>query len=239
MRSCAWFAALLLSLPAAAHDLVTAEAAQGYLARQQQLGQAIAQGPQRERAAALLEMGRMLDEIRELFNRDIETHGKVQGLPSNFLMAELKARGNALEWSPQRNRFLANLAYYRDALRLQHDEATGADASFRLQQGWFWDSFTEDPLQPAGQSPAQLAEQIRIAEDYLGRHSRHAGREEATFILAIHYMQAALTAEKAKRGGYASKARGLSEELRSDHPDSLRTATLSALLERIENPSKP
>jgi hypothetical protein len=44
------------------------------------------------RAQASLQLGQTLDEIRELFNRDIEAHGKVQGLPSSVLMSELTAR---------------------------------------------------------------------------------------------------------------------------------------------------
>ena len=52
MKGGAWLAGLLLAVPAAAHDLVTAEAAQGYLARQQQLRQAASQGSGQARAAA-------------------------------------------------------------------------------------------------------------------------------------------------------------------------------------------
>jgi hypothetical protein len=232
MKAPGWLAGLLLAVPAAAHDLVTAESAQAYLATQARLRQAIAQGSG-QAAAASLELGRMLDGIRDLFNRDIEAHGKVQGLPSNFLMGELRARGDALAWSASRNRFTANLAYYREALRLPHDDATDAEASFRLLQGGFWDAFSEDPLRPDGQAAGQLEEQIRLGEDYLRRHPRHAGNEEARFIVAIHYMQAALAAKGGARAGYARKARGLAGDYRASHPDSLRTATLLALLERL------
>ncbi|HWA13027.1 MAG TPA: hypothetical protein VHA15_08035 [Burkholderiales bacterium] len=233
MKGGAWLAGLLLAVPAAAHDLVTAEAAQGYLARQQQLRQAASQGSGQARAAASVELGQMLDGIRDLFNRDIEAHGKVQGLPSNFLMGELRARGDALAWSASRNRFTANLAYYREALRLPHDEATHAEASFRLLQGGFWDAFSEDPLQPEGLAAGQIGEQIRLGEDYLRRHPHHSGNEEARFIVAIHYMQAALAASGGARAGYARKARALAGDYRASHPDSLRTATLLALLERL------
>jgi hypothetical protein len=191
-------------------------------------------GPAAQRAGAALELGSMLDEIRVLFNRDIEAHGQVQGLPSNFLMAELRRRGNALAWSPERNRFLANLGYYRETLKLEPEGMASAEASFRLLQGWFYDSFTDDPLAPAGQSSAQLAEQIRLGEQYLRRYPQHAGNEEATFILAVHYMQAALSAERQKRPSWSRKARDLSANYSAAHPDNLRTATLAALLERVE-----
>jgi hypothetical protein len=235
MRGVALVALALTALPTAAHDLITAESAQAYLARQERLDLVIdGKGPSSERAAALVEMGRLLDEIRDLFNRDIEAHGRVQGLPSNFLMNELRARGNGLEWSASRGYFSANLAYYREALGLDPGGATTAEASFRLLQGWFYDSFTQDPLAPAAQSPAQLAGQIRIAEDYLHRYPGHAGREEASFILAVHYMQAANSGPREKKSGYARKARDAAGVYQLSYPDSLRAATLTALLERID-----
>lgn len=237
MKALAGFILAAAVLQAAAHDLITAESAQGYLLRQEQLGKAIhGRDDPQLRASALVELGAMLDEIRELFNRDIEAHGKVQGLPSNFLMNELRVRESGLEWSAARNRFLANLRYYREALRLHPEPAIAADASFRLLQGWFYDSFTEDPLAPTHQTPVQLAGQIRIAERYLVRHPSHAGNEEAAFILAVHYMQAAVYGEREQRSGYAKKARALSAEYTAQHPDNLRVPTLNALLERIAAP---
>jgi hypothetical protein len=235
MRAAGALLLAFLALPAPAHDLITPESAQAYLARQERLAATLqGKAPAAERAGAALELGGMLDEIRVLFNRDIEAHGQVQGLPSNFLMAELRRRGNALAWSPARNRFLANLSYYHEALKLEPDGPTSAEASFRVLQGWFYDSFTDDPLAPTSQSPAQLAEQIRLGEQYLRRYPQHAGNEEATFILAVHYMQAALSAERRKRPAWSRKAKDLSAGYAAAHPENLRTATLAALLERIE-----
>ena len=232
----AWSVALVFAaLPAGAHDLVTADSAQAYLANQDRLDRIIdGTGTPSERAGALLEMGRLLDGIRDLFNRDVEAHGRVQGLPSNFLMNELRARGNGLDWSASRGRFSANLVYYREALSLHPAPAIAADASFRLLQGWFYDSFIDDPLAPVAQSPEQLAGQIRIAEDYLHRFPGHAGREEASFILAVHYMQAATAGARERKSGYARKARDAADEYRLSYPDSLRAATLTALLERVD-----
>ncbi len=234
MKALAGFMLAVAALQATAHDLITAESAQGYLVRQGQLGKAIqGKGDPQQRARALVALGTMLDEIRELFNRDIEAHGKVQGLPSNFLMNELRVRGSPLEWSAARNRFLANLRYYGEALELRPEPEIAADASFRLLQGWFYDSFTEDPLAPTAETPTQLARQIRLGERYLAQHPRHAGTEEATFILAVHYMQAAVSGEREQRSEYARKARALSAAYTARYPENMRAATLAALLERV------
>jgi hypothetical protein len=237
MRVAAALCLAVAAAPAPAHDLVTADAAQGYLARQALLGKTIAGGGGApERARALVEMGRMLDGIRELFNRDIEAHGEVQGLPSNFLLSELRMRGTGLEWSPSQGRFLANLRYYREALALDPGPAIAAEASFRLLQGGFYDSFTDDPLAPASRAPDPLAESIRLGETFLARYPQHAGREEATFILAVRYMQASLGTEREEARDHARKARALAAGYGRDYPGSLRTVTLDALLERIPLP---
>ena len=225
----------LLALPATAHDLITAESAQAYLARQSGLQAVIGSSePAPARAGAWLDLGRMLDEIRELLNRDLESHGKVQGLASNFLMAELSARGTPLAWSAQHGRFDANLKSYREALKLSNAPAIAGEATFRLLQGWFYDSFTIDPLEPATQTPAQLAEQIKLGETFRQKYPGHAGREEAGFILLIHYIQSARAAvQPQQRAAFAEKARALAANFLQTYPDSLRSAAIPPLLERL------
>ncbi len=235
MRTLAAFVLASLFANAAAHDLITAETAQGYLARQAALQTIIVSPePAPARAAAWLELGGMLDEIRGLLNRDLESHGRVQGLASSFLMAELRARGSPLAWSAQHGRFDANLMYYREALKLSNDPAIASEATFRLLQGWFYDSFTIDPLQPSAQTPAQLAEQVRLGEAFRQKYPGHTGREEAAFILVIHYIQSARAAEQPKqRQAFAQKARALGEEFLKTWPDSLRAAAIPPLLDRL------
>jgi hypothetical protein len=223
----------LLALPAVAHDLITADSAQAYLASADAHRQVIASNaPAARRAQANTELGKMLDEISALLNRDLEAHGRVQGLPSSFLMSELTVRGTPLAFSTPRNRFSANLQYYREALRLAPSGASTADAMFGLVKGHFYDSFTVDPLQPAGQSADELRAQISLAEDFLARYPQHEGREEASFILAIHLMQAARAAEKGgEREAFARRAQAAAEAFGRDYPESMRAAALPRLLE--------
>jgi hypothetical protein len=221
--------------PVSAHDLITAESAQTYLAAVAESQKTIAsKDPAAKRARAHLDLGKTLDEIRELLNRDLDAHGRVQGLPSNFLMSELKARGAELAYSPETNRFLANLQYYREALNLAPSGPAAADASFGLLQGYFYDSFTIDPLRPTSQTGAQLAGQIRLAEEFLGKYPRHAGGEEISFILAIHYVQAARATQRERdKAAFAQKARAMAGEFAKTYPESLRAAALPHLLEGL------
>ena len=221
--------------PSLAHDLITAESAQAWLAAVAESQKAIAsKEPAAKRARAHLELGKTLDEIRELLNLDLAAHGRVQGLPSSFLMSELKMRGAELAFSPETNRFLANLQHYRAALKLEPSGQIANDAAFQLLRGYFYDSFTGDPLQPGTQTRAQLAEQIRLGEGLLKAYPQHGGREETSFILAIHYMQAAHSGRDAQeRAAFANKARALTGEFIGSYPESMRAATLSHLLDRL------
>lgn len=224
-----------LFLDAAAHNLITAESAHTWLATVAGLQKTIASTePAARRARAHLDLGKTLDEIRELLNRDLAAHGRVQGLPSNFLMSELKARGTELAIAPETNRFLANLQHYRAALKLESSGPVAAESTFRLLQGYFYDSFAADPLQPVAQTRAQLAEQIRLGEWLLKMHPQSGEREEATFILAIHYLQAARSGRDAQQqAAFAGKARALAGEFLRSYPQSLRSATLSHLVEGL------
>lgn len=227
-----------LYLNANAHDSLSADAVQAYLARVTELQKALGPGNTGEaRAQASLQLGQTLDSIRETFNRDIEAHGKVQGLSSSLLINELIARGAPLAYSARANRYTANLSYYRDALRWTGSGPVAAAASFRMLKGYFYDSIGEDPLQPPSQSPAQLAEQIRLGEALRRDYPHDEQREETSFILAIHYMQAAcVTVDKGARSRALKSARELVAEFVKTYPDSLRATTLTALLDSASGP---
>ena len=233
------FAGMLLaclSAPALAHDLITGEAAERYLLQaDEQLEMLDARRSAAQRAQASYALGRMLDEIRDLLNRDLATHGRVQGLPTQRLVAELDARGLTLRVSPRLGRFPANLRYYREALRLSPEGPRAADAAFALLQGYFYDSFRDDPLQPLDRSWSELEEQIGVGERFLERAPQHPGREEGEFIVLVHYVRAARDApDAASRTRYARRAREAAERFEARYPDSMRAAALPVLLERLE-----
>ena len=227
-----------LSLDAGAHDLLSADIVQAYVLRVADLQKRLASGNASEaRAQTSLQLGQTLDEIRDLLNRDLEAHGRVQGLASSVLMSELTAHGTPLAYSVRANRFTANLPYYRDALQWAPSGPIAAEASFRLLKGYFYDSFGDDPLQPVLQSRAQLYEQIRLGEALRRDFPRHSQREETSFILAIHYMQAArMAVEAGERTRFLKDARELAAEFVKTYPDSLRATTLTALLDRVSAP---
>ena len=217
MRIAAAITVLACAAPLQAHDLITAEAAERYL---QDADKWLA-APRR--ADARYRLGAMLDEIRVLLNQDIATHGKVQGLPSHYVVEELARRGAPLRYSQVKRQFLFIDTYFAEAARL---DASHADARFRLLQGGFQDSFEQDPLVWHGDG---LAAQIALAEELLAHHPAHPRREETEFIAAVLYTRAARSGSP----GYAAKARRTIAAFESRYPGSLRAAAMPVLREAI------
>lgn len=225
-------ACLVASLPldAMAHDLISAASAQTYLAAVAEWQKTIAsKEPAARRALAHLDLGKTLDEIRELLNRDLAAHGKVQGLPSNYLLAELQRQGVPLAWSEKRRRFGANTQYFERSLALAPSGPHANDARLRLLLGRFYDSFESDPL-AAEESWPQLAGQIALAQGLAVRDLPGDAREEVQFIGAILHARASLRAPDAgARRSHGTQAREAIAAFEARYPDSLRNALMPIL----------
>jgi hypothetical protein len=220
---------------ALAHDLITIEAAERYLNQASaKLAVIKSHDTPVRRGEANVALGQMLDEIRDLLNRDIAMHGKVQGLPSNLLVNELKVRGTPLNFSAAQGRFLAHVDYYREALRLGLEDETACEAMFRWMRGYFYDSFEDDPLDPHNQTWEQLREQLAVGERFVKRCAGHAEMEEGKFILLVQYFQASRTApDAATRATYVARTRDAAVEFRTRYALSMRTAAVPVLMEKL------
>ncbi|HTO42899.1 MAG TPA: hypothetical protein VML56_02345, partial [Burkholderiales bacterium] len=86
-------AVLLWSAPLGqAHDLITGELAERYLAQiQSRLDVLHSEQPVPLRALAATQLGRTLDEIHRLLNRDLVERGRIHGLATEYLVRELEA----------------------------------------------------------------------------------------------------------------------------------------------------
>ena len=218
---------LLMAALAIAHDLITAELAQGYLARASKgHEQCESDDDKSEQAKACLRIGVMLDEIRGYLNRDLAAHGEVQGLASNYLVAELERVGTPLAYSESRSYFTANSEYYRTALELGLNSYLAREARLRLLRGEFDDSFDVDPLE-TNQSPDQLRDSVKLVEQLIETVTREPDLEEVRFIAAIVYARAArATTDAAERADFRNKALANVDAFMGDYPDSLRSAAM-------------
>lgn len=234
MRVGATLVLLLFCWSAQAHDLISAELAEGYLSKAAKWQKQSATAADKfEQAKAQLRIGVMLDEIRAYLNRDLAVHGEVQGLASNYLVAELKSLGTPLAYSRTRNYFTANSGYYRAALELGLSSALAREARLRLLRGEFYDSFDVDPLQTR-QTAEQLEDNLALVDELIGSVSREPDREEVRFIAAIVYARAAKSASDARqRADYRAKALAYIDSFESDYPDSLRSAAMPVVREAL------
>lgn len=220
---------------AGAHDLITAEAAQRYLGDAAQWHAQTSSAPvASQRAEAHLRIGAMLDEIRELLNRDLAIHGKVQGLASNYLVAELSRLDTPLAYSDSRQIYLANSAHYRTALEIGLAGPTAQEAKLRLLRGDFYDSFEFDPLQ-SEQTWAQLLEQVGLAQDLASNTLAEPDREEVRFIAALAYARAAKFAADAKTAAeFRNKAMASASAFEREYPDSMRSAAMPVVRDAMQ-----
>ena len=221
--------ALCMCLSAAAHDLITADAVEKYLARADgDLATTRGKGAARVRAEGHYDLGRMLDEIRELLNRDVAMHGRVQGLATHLLMKELKGRSLELVPSPASGRFPVPAFHYAEALKLDPD-TRGGDAAFRLLTGRFYDSFDADPSRSRLSWP-ELEEQIRLADRLASRKPAHPEQEEIEFVAAVQQVQAAgLVPDRVRAAEHTRRAQAAAAAFSRRYPDSLRNAALDVL----------
>jgi len=216
-----------------AHDLITAEAAERYIAQAQRNVATIRSRDETatRRAEAHLALARMQDEIRDLLNRDLAMHGRVQGLPSNLVLERLKAAGAPLPWSERLGRFAAPVEHYGAAYELDPQGAGANAALYGVVYGRFYDSFRDDPLVSLDPEPASSHALIEAGERLVNAYPRDANVEEVRFIVAVAWVRAARSGSDARHS--AARARDLLERFRKDYPDSLRSAAVPVMLEAL------
>jgi len=229
MRAYALIIGCLCCLPSLAHESITMDARKNYLAKLQESYQAQAGNPSAAvKAKALYQIGATLEEIRDLFNQDIISHGAVKGLESTLLLNELARAGFKMEMSTKIGLYVSQLHYYRDAIKLDGKAAYADHARYLLLKNHFYDSFTDNPLAPFSQTKEELLELMEIGERLLKTKENNINAEEVKFILAIHYLQAIQQQILAKEDGQ-KKFKKLLAELRKEYPQSLKPLTLEAL----------
>jgi len=110
---------LALCMNGWAHESITTEARKNYLIKLQEGSKVLSANPSVPvKAKTLYQIGATLEEIRDLFNQDIISHGAVKGLESNLLLTELARADFKLEMSPKIGLYLSQLHYYREAIKL-------------------------------------------------------------------------------------------------------------------------
>ncbi|MDA0831534.1 MAG: hypothetical protein O3A05_10170, partial [Proteobacteria bacterium] len=91
---------VLCGFSARAHDSIDSEAREHYLSTLHKAEELTSDNSAvAARAKALYQIAITLDEIRDLFNQDIISHGRIIGLETSMLIKELSRAGYTLELS--------------------------------------------------------------------------------------------------------------------------------------------
>ena len=229
LRICAWLLGCICSLSSWAHDSITTETRQRFILTLQQTQQILVSSTSAvEKGKAHFMMATTLDEIRDLFNEDIQSHGAVNGLESNVLLPELARGGFMLYKSKQIGLYLSPLEHYRSALSLHPKAGYATLAAYRLFKNQFYDSFTDNPLKPLSQTREELTKLLQIGETLLKSKDSIVNQEEVQFIQAIHTLQA-IDQQLLSPADGQKKFKQLLTQLRSQYPQSLKPLTLEAL----------
>ena len=229
LRTCAWLLGCIFSLSSWAHDSITTETRQRFILTLQQTQQMLVSSTSAvEKGKAHFMMATTLDEIRDLFNEDIQSHGAVNGLESTVLLAELARGGFMLYKSKQIGLYLSPLEHYRSALSLHPKAGYATLAAYRLFKNQFYDSFTDNPLKPLSQTREELIKLLQIGETLLKSKDPIVNQEEVQFIQAIHTLQA-IDENLLSTADGQKKFKQLLTQLRSQYPQSLKPLTLEAL----------
>jgi hypothetical protein len=215
-----------------AHDSINSEARKNYMAKLQDLHTVLnSKEPASARAKAQYQIATTVDEIRDLFNQDMISHGIVKGLETSLLLNELSRTPDKLEASPKTGLYLSHLKSYREAIKLDPKAPFVEHARFMLLKSHFYDSFSDNPLAPFSQSKEELIEMIGIGEGLLKSKNTLVNAEEVRFILGIHYLQAINQQVMPKDDGQ-KKFKKMVQELQKDFPQSLKLLTLEALAQQ-------
>jgi thiamine kinase-like enzyme len=215
-----------------AHDSINSEARKNYMAKLQDLHTVLnSKEPASARAKAQYQIATTVDEIRDLFNQDMISHGIVKGLETSLLLNELSRTPDKLEASPKTGLYLSHLKSYREAIKLDPKGPFVDHARFMLLKSHFYDSFSDNPLTPFSQSKEELIEMIGLAEGLLKSKNTLVNAEEVRFILGIHYLQAINQQVLPKDDGQ-KKFKKMVQELQKDFPQSLKLLTLEALAQQ-------
>ena len=229
LRTCAWLLGCICTLSSWAHDSITTETRQRFMLTLQQTQQMLVSSTSAvEKGKAHFMMATTLDEIRDLFNEDIQSHGAVNGLESSVLLAELARGGFMLYKSKQIGLYLSPLEHYRSALSLHPKAGYATLAAYRLFKNQFYDSFTDNPLKPLSQTREELTKLLQIGETLLKSKDPIVNQEEVQFIQAIHTLQA-IDQQLLSPADGQKKFKQLLTQLRSQYPQSLKPLTLEAL----------
>jgi hypothetical protein len=222
---------VLSPLRAVAHDIERAEALLLDVAAHRR---AAAEAPvESERAEAVFRLGETVETLVEALNADVAAHG-TRDLFAELVAKRLQAQALNVTWTPAVNRYLYDLAAFRDYLRRAPRGPSAPEAKFRLIAQRFYATLGPDPDVLGATDVPALERAAADEERFLAEHGAHTRADTVRFFLAVdHYRLARNVSDPARRAEHTRRARLALQQTveRSEQPFDVRAA--QTLLERL------
>lgn len=185
-----------------------------------------------EKADKTLALANLLEQLRSLFNQDIQSHGRLQGLETQLTLQLCQSRGWFMQAARTTGRYKPELSLYELAFTLAPGTAIAGRATYAYLLAHFYESLDGDPLAPPGQSAETTRYLIKLGDAVREDDLAAPEREELAFIRAMHLMQA-FRQGLLDRPGAQSRVDSLLSRLRQLAPEGLKTITIQTLRQSL------
>ena len=222
---------LIAPWPAVAHDIERAEALLADVAAHRRA--AAEPGIDGERAEAIFRLGETVETLVEALNADVAAHG-TRDLFAELVAKRLQAQALNVAWTPAVNRYVYDLAAFRDYLRRAPRGPSAPEAKFRLMAQRFYATLGPDPAVLVDTDVPALQRAAAEEERFLAEHGGHPRAETVRFFLAVdHYRIARNVTDPARRAEHTRRARQALQQTVERSTQTFDVRAAQTLLERL------
>jgi len=228
---------LVLAIPftSSSHAVLDPELIRRLMVQIAQASKESRDGPDPE-SEALYRLGEKVEQLVELMNQDISSHGSSDPL-AQLVLKRLETYQIKVAFSERNNRFDYDLAAFREYIMRAPKGRRAAAAQFRLIARTFYQTLPPDPSQLANADVPVVLKAVSEEERFLKEHEGDEKTKEVRFFLAVDYYRLYKNAHGPDQMvRYERLARRTLEEVKGRYPGSMEGRAAEALLENFTPP---